>query len=81
MTLSFIINPNYAIVQNNNFIDISTLTSSGSDISLYYDIYRAIDYINYVKNSASLDESSKIGFDDFNFTTISGIIEIKMTAL
>ena len=77
MTLSFIINPNYAIVQSNNFIDISTLTSSGSDISLYYDIYRAIDYINYVKNSASLDESSKIGFDDFNFTTISGIIEIK----
>ena len=71
-SLSFVINPNYAIVENDKNIDLSQIGDGINIENTHYNIYKATDYINYMKG-ATLDDSSKVEFaGNFRLDRVEG---------
>lgn len=62
--LGFVINPNYVLVQNQDFVDLQDLaTGNNTLLSYYYEVYNAKEYIDrYILNS-TVEDPEVIAFD------------------
>ena len=57
ITVDFVLSPNYAYVQRNDYVNLSSLTDTDSlidtDLSSYYVLCRATDLIDYIRSGAN----------------------------
>ena len=47
--VNFVLSPNYAYVQLNDYVDLYSLTGTSENLSEYYALYRATDLIDYIR--------------------------------
>ena len=54
ITINFVLSPNYAYVQLEDYVDLHSLTDTNRNLSEYYALYRATDLIDYIQNGGDI---------------------------
>ena len=52
--VNFVLSPNYAYVQLEDYVDLYSLTGTSKNLSEYYALYRATDLIDYIQNGGDV---------------------------
>ena len=65
VALGFVINPNYLLIQTQNFVDLSRLSDTEYyGLSNFYELYNAKEYIDYYILEKTQDRPTAINFND-----------------
>ena len=67
--ITFLLTPNYAFVQNNDYVDLYSLSGDRINLDTKYSLYRATDLIDYIRSGAQGNAPGRLNGSQIAYTS------------